>query len=138
MAEVFLDTSFAIALSSASDQFHQRAVALAEEFESNSTRFVTTRAVLLEIGNALARLRHRQGAVALLRAIESDPRIEIVALSETLFARAFELFQQRTDKEWGLIDCVSCVVMTERGLSEVLTADDHFRQMGFHVLLSLP
>ena len=60
-AEVFLDTAYAIALSSASDQFHTRAVALAEQMDLARTRFVTTCAVLLEIGNALARQRYRQG-----------------------------------------------------------------------------
>lgn len=44
--EVFLDTAYAIALSSASDQFHLRAVALAEQMEAASTGLVTTRAVL--------------------------------------------------------------------------------------------
>jgi predicted nucleic acid-binding protein len=45
--EVFLDTAYAIALSSPNDQFHTRAVALAERLEATGTRLVTTRAVLL-------------------------------------------------------------------------------------------
>jgi uncharacterized protein len=55
--EVFLDTAYAIALSSPTDQFHTRAVALAEQLEATGTRLVTTRAVLLEIGNALSKQR---------------------------------------------------------------------------------
>ena len=38
-------------------------------------------------------------------------------------------------KEWGLIGCASFVVMTERGLTKALTADEHFRQAGFRALL---
>lgn len=62
-AEVFLDTAYAIALSSPNDLFHQRAVQLADELKSAGTRLVTTRAILLEIGNALSRQRYRRAAV---------------------------------------------------------------------------
>jgi len=37
-AEVFLDTAYAIALSSPNDQFHARAVELAEQLEALRTR----------------------------------------------------------------------------------------------------
>jgi uncharacterized protein len=41
----------------------------------------------------------------------------------------------RRDKEWSLTDCISFVVMKERGLTEALTADHHFEQAGFKALL---
>jgi hypothetical protein len=53
MTEVFLDTSFAIALSSVTDQNHVLAVKLANQIEADRTRLVTTQAILLEIGKAL-------------------------------------------------------------------------------------
>lgn len=40
-----------------------------------------------------------------------------------------------TDTEWSLTDCISCVVMQERGLTDALTSDHHFEQMGFRSLL---
>lgn len=135
VAELFLDTSYAIALSSPPDQYHARAVALAQQIEAQQRRFLTTRAVMLEIGNALAKPRYRAKAVRLLEAMEQDPAVEIVPLSEELYARAMRLYRERPDKEWGLTDCVSLVVMQERGLTEALTTDDHFRQAGFHPLL---
>jgi uncharacterized protein len=46
MTEVFLDTSFAIALSFVTDQNHARAIELANQIESNSTRLVITRKFL--------------------------------------------------------------------------------------------
>jgi hypothetical protein len=42
--EVFLDTAYAIALSSSNDRFHLRAVALAEQMEATRASLVTTRA----------------------------------------------------------------------------------------------
>jgi uncharacterized protein len=71
----------------------------------------------------------------LLQAMEQDPAVEIVALSEEWYARAMRLYGERPDKEWGLTDCVSFVVMQERGLTEALTTDDHFRQAGYRPLL---
>ncbi len=134
-AEAFLDSSYAIALSAPTDQYHQRAVELAEQIENNAVRLVTTRAVALEIGNALAKQRHRGAAISLLSALEADPNIEVVPLSDLLYKQAFELYQQRPDKEWGMTDCVSFVLMQDRGLTDALTADDHFRQAGFRALL---
>jgi uncharacterized protein len=134
-SEVFLDTAYAIALSSLKDRYHARAAALADELEQRHVRLLTTRAVLLEIGSALARQRFRRAAVALLDALEHDPTVEIVPLTEAIFAKAFQLYRDRPDKEWGLTDCVSFVVMQDRGLTEALTTDDHFRQAGFRALL---
>ena len=76
--EVFLDTAYAIALSSPRDEYHAKAVELAEQLESNGIKLITTRAVVLEIGNALARQRHREASVALLQSLERDPNVEIV------------------------------------------------------------
>jgi predicted nucleic acid-binding protein len=134
-AEVFLDASYAIALSVTSDAHHERAVSLADQLETEQTRLVTTSAVLLEIGNALCRQRYRSAAIRLLRAISLDPSIEVVPLTEPLYNRALTLYQARQDKEWGLTDCISFVVMQDRHLQAALTADEHFQQAGFRALL---
>jgi predicted nucleic acid-binding protein len=133
--EVFLDASYAIALSASTDEYHDRAGELAEQIEAEDTRLVTTRAIVLEIGNALARLRYRRAAVELLDALENDPGVEIVPVTERLYERAFRLYRDRPDKEWGLTDCLSFVVMEDRELTDALMADDHFRQAGFRALL---
>jgi predicted nucleic acid-binding protein len=133
--EVFLDTGFTIALSVESDEHHERAEKLAEQLETEQTRLVTTRAILLETGNALSKERYRKFAVELFDALEEDPLVEIVPLSEELFAEALMLFRNRLDKEWGLVDCVSFIVMRERGLTEALTPDKHYEQAGFRALL---
>ena len=134
-AEWFLDTSYALALASRSDHAHERALELTERIRAEEVRMLTTRGVLVEIGNALARLRHRPAALSLLRALEGDPRVKIVPLEEELYHSAFELYASRPDKEWGLTDCLSFVVMQRYGVTEALTADHHFEQAGFRALL---
>lgn len=52
--EVFLDTAYVIALANAKDAYHQKAVRLAGQLRAEKTKLVTTRGVLLEIGNALS------------------------------------------------------------------------------------
>ena len=134
MTEVFLDASYAIALSSVKDQYHQQAVMLSEKLETEEVRLLTTRAVILEIGNALSKQRYRSAAIELLTSLAEDPTVEIIPLSEELFERAFRFYQSRQDKEWGITDCISFVVMQERGLTEALTTDEHFLQAGFRAL----
>lgn len=135
MNKVFLDTSYAVALATPEDHHHRQALALAQDLRSRGTRMVTTRAVLLEIGNSLARRRLRAAGVDLLEFAEDDPKVEIVPLSEDLYRRGLELFRQRRDKEWGLVDCVSFVVMQDYRLQETLTTDEHFEQAGFRALM---
>ncbi len=133
--KIFLDTSYAIALVSAKDDHHERAIALSLQLETDNTELVTTRAILLEIGNALSKRRYREASIQLLAEVETDPQVEIVPVTESLYYRSFHLYQARTDKEWGITDCLSFVVMQEQGLTEALTADVHFQQAGFRALL---
>jgi predicted nucleic acid-binding protein len=133
--KVFLDTAYAIALASPNDSFHSCAVRLADHFESAQTRLVTTYAILLEIGNALAKRRFRNAAIRLIDSIESDPNIEVIPLSEAFYTKALRLFRDRSDKDWGMTDCISFIVMKEHGITEALTTDEHFSQAGFRVLM---
>ncbi|HKP76592.1 MAG TPA: PIN domain-containing protein [Longimicrobiaceae bacterium] len=135
MTEVFVDTALAIALMLENDEHHDEAWAKLLDMRSRA-RLVTTRAVCLEIGSALHRTRHRAQASSLLASIDADPTFHVVPLSEDLYSEALELFQARTDKEWSLTDCVSFVVMRNRGITSALTTDHHFRQAGFEPLLA--
>jgi uncharacterized protein len=134
--KVFLDSTYLIALASTRDQFHLDAMRLMEELLTKQVRMVTTRAALLEFGNSLANPKLRTSAVRILESFGSDPLIEIIPLTEELYGKAFALFRQRTDKAWGLTDCISFIVMQERGILEALTADEHFEQAGFITLLN--
>jgi predicted nucleic acid-binding protein len=133
--KIFLDTAYAIALSVETDAFHERALELADEIEKQKIQLVTTRTVLLEIGNSLSRGNFRKTAVALIDSLETDRNVMIVSLTEELFEAAYKLYRSRMDKEWGLIDCVSFVTMKQLGITESLTADQHFKQAGFVALL---
>ena len=136
--KVFLDTAYAISLSSEQDDFHEVALQIADVLEAEQTFIVTTQAILLEIGNALSKQRFRHAAVVLLHSLEADPSVEVVPFSQEIYDRAFALFRNRPDKDWGLIDCVSFVVMQDYAITQALTTDDHYRQAGFQALMRQP
>lgn len=135
MNEIFLDTSFAIAIVSPRDQLHKKANIWLDKIEDSKTPIVTTQAVFLEIGNALSKSAFRQVGIGILDHYENDSKTTVISLTDDLYKTAFELFSSRTDKEWGLVDCISFVVMQEREITEALTADEHFVQAGFRALL---
>ena len=90
---------------------------------------------MLEIGNALAR-NYRQAAVEVIEQFLDSDETEVVRLNAQLFEQALTLYKSHQDKTWGLVDCISFVVMRESGVSQVLTFDRHFEQAGFHTLMS--
>lgn len=89
----------------------------------------------MEIGNALSQARWRKLGYHTINDLRTDPAIEVVPVDTALLDRALALFGQRSDKDWGFTDCISFIVMQERGLNDVLTTDHHFSQAGFRRLL---
>jgi predicted nucleic acid-binding protein len=128
----FLDTSYILAVVNTRDRFHERARATSSLV---FPPFVTSEAVLIEIGNMFSREAWRSLGVATLNWLRHSPDIEVVPVDTSLLDRAIAFYGSRTDKEWGLTDCISFVVMQERGLTNALTTDRHFVQAGFQNLL---
>jgi predicted nucleic acid-binding protein len=92
--------------------------------------------VLTEVANHLSSQPHHRARFGqLLADLEADPNTQIVESSHALWTRGAERYLDRPDKEWSLTDCISFVVMEERGVIEALTMDHHFEQAGFAILL---
>ena len=137
-SKVFVDTSFLVALLNSSDADHALALSLQSETKAQRTRKVTSEYVLMELGDGLARLKFHQLASRLISLVRQDPSFEVIPSSTALFVKAVRLYDLRPDKEWGLTDCSSFVVMQELGLKAALSADHHFRQAGYQPLLLDP
>lgn len=90
--------------------------------------------MLIEIGDALSAV-NRPEAARFIEICYRASYVRIVPLTGELLHRGFALYKARPDKEWGLTDCISFVVMEDHGLTEALTADHHFEQAGFRALL---
>ena len=133
MIATFADTYYYLALLNPRDRAHGEVVAIGERLAGG---LVTTRAVLNEVGDALARPADRPKFLALLAALEASPEVTIVPVDDDLFRRAVELYGARADKGWSLPDCPSFVVMRDHEVLDALTADRHFSQAGFRPLLA--
>ncbi len=125
---LFVDTGYIIALINQSDQHHQQALQLADRYEG--VPVITTEAVLLEIGNALARIA-RSEAVDIIHYFQMAPEATVIPLTTDLLTAALNLYATHQDKTWGLVDCVSFVIMQNQGISTALAFDRHFVQAGF-------
>jgi uncharacterized protein len=134
MRTVFADANYWIGLFNPKDQLHDTAMAASRTLIR--TRLVTSEMVLVEVLNGLAEYPALRGQVVLaVDAIMADPNTEVVPQSALLFRDSLAHFRQHQDKEWGLTDCSSFVIMRQRGLQEALTHDHHFEQAGFVALL---
>jgi len=133
--KVFLDTAFVLALASPSDQYHEKAKELSRQIKKEGIALLTTRAILIEIGDAMAGQRRRKAGTVMLESLENDDNLEIFPSNEELYSKAFDLFASRSDQEWGMTDCISFVVMRDEKITEALTTDSHFEQAGFVALM---
>lgn len=132
---LFLDTAYIYALVNDRDQWHDAAVRWERRLARNRRRLVTTEFILVEIADGLSAVRFRDQAARIIETLRSSSLVEMEPASSRLFESAFDLFRQRVDKDWGLTDCASMMTMVQRGLSAVLTTDEHFRQACFRALL---
>ena len=128
---IFLDTSFVIALINEKDQYHAQAETLSFRFANSA--LLTTSAVLLEIGNALAK-DFRAEAINIIRVLSHSSRVELVEIDSNLMEKGLAVYEKYSDKKWGLVDCISFVVMREGDTIQALTFDKDFEQAGFTVL----
>jgi predicted nucleic acid-binding protein len=132
---LFVDTSYWVALQNRRDAHHHRAVSWANYIAGTRRRLISTEAVFWEWLNASSHPLLRGRAAGVYRQCRNVSEFEVIGFSDDLIHQAFELFEARSDKEWGLTDCLSFVVMERRGLGDALTADHHFKQAGFEPLL---
>ena|SRR5580765_1916603 len=132
MDEYFADSWFFIARIDRFDSHHSRARRVDERLGTRT--IVTHEAVLSEVlaffSSQGAHLR-REAAFVIRRILAKD---EVMSIDRALFARGVDLYAARPDKEYSLVDCISMVIMKERGIQHVLTNDHHFRQEGFVVV----
>lgn len=129
----FADTSWFLAMIGANDVHHSRAVSLSRE---RRVPLVTTAWVITELADGLASpLPLRRAFAELLRTVQNDRTAVIVPAGDALFRRGLALYYDRPDKEWSLTDCISFLVMQDRGITDALTGDHHFEQAGFVALL---
>jgi len=139
MKTLLIDSCYVIAVVSRNDQHHDKAMTLSKEIQRLKTlgkyRFVITRGVMLDIGLRLSKPHQKPKSIDILNAFSFDDAVEIVEITESLYDKGFATYCSRLDKKWSLPDCISFVVMQERGITEALSTDQDFEQADFIPLL---
>ena len=135
MRPIFADTLYWGAVLRPLDQYRAQVVRAREAL--GDICLVTTDEVLTELLDGLAqRGTHlREAAARAVRKILNDRRVTVYRQSRESFLAGLRLYEQRNDKAYSLVDCISMTTMRRHGISEVLTNDHHFIQEGFKVLL---
>jgi predicted nucleic acid-binding protein len=129
---IFVDTGYLLAQAKPRDALHERATAWTAALREP---LLTTEFVLVELADGLSSPFDRAKLHATLDYLRRLNTCEIVPASSALFERGLQLHAARGDKKWSLTDCISFVVMQERGIPRALAYDHHFEQAGFEALL---
>jgi len=130
--KAFADTAFFVAGLNSRDQHHETANKLAIDYSGQT---FTSYWVLLEVANYFAASLNRETAGKLVDSVLGDPQVECVKPDVSSFQAGLRVYRDRPDKSWSLTDCISFNLMRERGIQEALTADHHFEQVGFRILM---
>ena len=132
MGQYFVDTWYLIALFNRHDGDSSAAQQIGRRFRSAA--FFTHEAIFSEfLAYFSAYGRHnRDGAVHFVR--ELMQRWVVAPAGHDLFMASVDLYGRRLDKEYSLVDCMSMILMRERGITHVLTNDHHFGQEGFTIV----
>jgi len=135
---VFWDTAAFVALGNADDQLHDEAVLMSEILAQSRAHVLTTSAVLTEVANTFSKAGWRPVAEQMIEAVRQSAAMglaTILHVDANLWQRGWALFLARPDKDWGLTDCLSFVVLEEQAVSRAFTSDHHFEQAGFERLM---
>jgi len=132
MKSIFADSAYYLALLNARDQYHDRAKRASAALQDP---ILTTTWVLTEVADAFCKPGQRDIAAAFIQDLAADPRVIVIPPSLDLFNRGLKFYSERPDKDWSLTDCISFVVMKERGVTEALATDRDFKQAGFVTIL---
>jgi len=132
---VFVDTLYWGASLHPQDQYRVQAVRARAAI--GQALLVTTDEVLTELLDGLAERGSnlREVGARAVRKILTDVRVTVYPQSRASFLAGLRLYEQRFDKSYSLVDCVSMTTMRRHGITEVLTNDPHFTQEGFNALL---
>ncbi|HEV8537733.1 MAG TPA: nucleic acid-binding protein [Bacteroidota bacterium] len=135
MRTVFADTQYWIALAIPLDQWHERAIEVSKSI--HPVRLITTDEILVEFLNYFSGrgIAARNAGVQMVLSINANPNIQVVPQTRESFLAGLRLYEERSDKEYSLTDCISLNVMNNNGIVEALTRDSHFSQEGKTLLL---
>ncbi len=125
---VFLDASAWVAIANKRDKNNPKATRLFRQLVDSNVHMITTTWTTYE---ALSLVKARAGYAqmeALWEMLNNREIIELIDVNKDMESAGLEMFFRYKDKTWGVVDCVSFVVMEKLGCGEAFAFDRHFRE----------
>ncbi len=133
MKPYFADSWFFIALLNGADEDHLPITDFAAKLDRP---LITTDWIVVEVADAFSSPSLRHLYVRLRASLNSPTWCTVLPARRQQVDLGSDLYSRRLDKAWSLTDCISFVVMAQRGLHDALTGDRHFEQAGFRALFA--
>ena len=134
---VFVDTWGWCTIANPREVWHRQAKQTMEVLLESESHLVTTNFVLDETYTLIRFRVHHQASVELHQRVGqlvADKLLKVIHITPELEQAAWRVFQRYSDKDFSFTDCTSFTVMQLLELTQALTNDHHFEQMGFQIL----
>lgn len=129
---IFLDTSAIIAMVDHRDEFHERAVKVAENLSDDGHQLWTHNYLLVEASAVLQRKLGIENSLTLLTRAEDIAKVHWVTPEE--HERAVYRLGQRNRRNLSFVDCVSFVLMEQHDSMIAFSYDSDFETEGFQLI----
>lgn len=128
---LFVDTSAWFAYANRDDPDHKR---VRTSLDNPQVRLITSNFVFDETVTLCASRLGHAAAKTIGTGLQDGESLDLVHVSVEDERAAWELFLDRSDKDYSFTDCTSFVLMRRLRLSTAVAIDDDFTQEGFAVL----
>jgi predicted nucleic acid-binding protein len=132
MRYIFLDSSALVAMADWRDPDHDAVTSFIQAIKGQAS-LITTDYVLDETVTVVKKRYGYESAVQLGRKLRASNFCRYYVLTLEDEALTWATFEKYSDKAWSYTDCSCLAVMQRLQITEVLSLDAHFRQMGVQV-----
>jgi len=135
MEKIFLDTSFLIAYHNRKDENHEKVARWVRNIRKERISFLISDYIFDEVLTVLLVRGSKELSIEAGRRILESDRIILIRVDDIVFDRAWEIYQNYSDKNWSFTDCTSYVLMKGLNILKGVSFDEHFRQFGFEIVI---
>jgi len=138
MKKLFIDTGAWIALNNKRDGYHLSALNANKDFLDNGYFYVTSDYVLDETYTLIRYDVGHKRAVEFgkeIKLLQKTAKINIVYTTQDILEKAWEVFENFSDKDFSFTDCTSFIIMETLKINKAFSFDKQFEQYG---LIRLP
>lgn len=132
--KAFIDSSFFISCIKHDDKNHKKAQRIADDLKSKSFALYTSYYIIDETASILSMIVSKQVAVDFLESVKSDVFPIILEINQKIRSKTYRFFKTIENKNIGMTDCYSALLMKENKIKKCFTFDKHFRDLGFEIL----